>query len=69
MPEVKIVLKRSPFDIDNGVWIDGVKVKCVKEVTVYGIAGEIPQVVITMLPKVITLDLDNPDMDQVPSEK
>jgi len=65
MSEVKIVLKRSPIDSENGVWIDGVKILNVKDVTVYGDASNIPQVVITLMPKLITLGIDNPDIDQV----
>lgn len=69
MSEVKIVLKRSFTDPENGVWIDGVKVPDVKEVTIYGGGGQIPQVVLTLLPKKITLGLDNPDVDKVSDEK
>jgi hypothetical protein len=65
MSEVKIVLKRLWTDPENGVWIDGTKLSDVKDVTIYGAAGDIPQVVITMVPKKITLGLDNPDIDQV----
>lgn len=69
MSEVKIVLTRSPLSAENGVWIDGVKVQDVKDVTVYGSAGEIPQVVITVLPKKLTLGLENPDIDKVPDDQ
>jgi hypothetical protein len=68
MAEVRIVLKRSPTDKENGVWIDDVKVEDVTEVTVYGSANQIPQVVITLLPKKLTLGLDNPDIDKVPND-
>ena len=68
MSEVKIVLKRSPKDPDNGVWIDGIRVPDVKDVTVYGTATDIAQVVITMIPKKITIGLDSPDMDIVSDE-
>lgn len=69
MSEVKIILKRSPMDPENGVWIDGVKVPHVKDVTVYGAASEAPQVVITLLPKQITMGLDSPDVDMVPDDR
>ena len=65
MSEVKIVLRRSPVDGESGVWIDGIKVPGVKEVTVFGNAGEVPQVVLVLIPKVITMDLDKPDIDVV----
>lgn len=65
MSEVKIILKRSPRDPENGVWVDGVKIPDVKDVTVYGDSTAIPQVIITVLPKKITLGLDNPDIDTV----
>jgi hypothetical protein len=68
MAEVRIVLKRSPMDKENGVWIDDVKVEDVTEVTVFGSANQIPQVVITLLPKKLTLGLDNPDIDKVPND-
>ena len=68
MSEVKIVLKRNPKDPENGVWIDGVRVPDVKDVTVYGTATDIAQVVITMIPKKITIGLDSPDMDLVSDE-
>jgi len=68
MSEVKIILKRSPRDPENGVWIDGVKVPDVKDVTVYGAATDAPQVVVTLLPKKITIGLDNPDVDMVPDD-
>lgn len=69
MSEVKIILKRSPKDPENGVWIDGVKVPDVKDVTVYGAATDMPQVVITLLPKLITMGLDSPDVDMVPDDR
>lgn len=69
MSEVKIILKRNPRDPENGVWIDDVKVPDVKDVTVYGAASDIPQVVITLMPKKITLGLDNPDIDKVPDDQ
>lgn len=69
MAEVKIVLKRSPRDPENGVWIDGVKVPDVKDITVYGASTEIPQVVITLIPKLITMGIDNPDIDKVSDEQ
>jgi hypothetical protein len=56
MSEVKIILKRSPRDPENGVWIDGVKVPDVKHV------------VITLVPKQITMGLDSPDVDMVPDD-
>ena len=65
MAEVKIVLNRSPFAKENGVWIDGIKLEDVREVNVFGGAGQIPQVVITLLPKSLILGLDNPDIDKV----
>lgn len=65
MAEVKIILKRSPLDKENGVWIDGVKIEDVKEVNVFGGAGQVPQVVLTLVPKTLTLGLDNPDLDKV----
>lgn len=65
MADVKIVLKRSPLDPENGVWIDGVKMEDVKEVNVFGGAGQVPQVVIILFPKTLTLGLDNPDLDKV----
>lgn len=68
MSEVKVVLKRSFTDPENGVWIDGVKIPAVKDVTIYGAGGEIPQVVITLVPKKITIGLDNPDIDTVSDE-
>ncbi len=68
MSEVKIVLKRNTREPDNGVWIDGVKVPDVKDVTVYGTAGDIPHVVITLFPKKITIGLDDPDIDKVNDE-
>ena len=69
MSEVKIVLKQSPRDPENGVWIDGVKVPDVKDVTIYGAADSVPQVVITLYPKKITLGIDNPDIDKVPDDQ
>lgn len=69
MSEVKIVLKRSPLDKENGVWIDGVRVEDVQEVNVFGSACQVPQVVITLLPKILTLGLDDPDIDKVLDEK
>ncbi len=66
MSEVKIILKRSPRDPENGVWIDGVKVPDVMDVTVYGTGSDVPQVVLTLVPKKITMGLDNPDVDKVP---
>lgn len=69
MSEVKIVLNRSWRDPENGVWIDGVKIQDVKDVTIYGAAGDIPQVVITLVPKKVILGLDNPDIDKVPDEQ
>lgn len=68
MSEVKIILKRSPRDPENGVWIDGVKVPDVKDVTVYGAATDTPHVVITLVPKQITMGLDSPDIDMVPDD-
>jgi hypothetical protein len=65
MADVKIVLKRSPLDPENGVWIDGVKMEDVKEVNVFGGASQIPQVVITLYPKTLTLGIDKPDIDKV----
>lgn len=69
MSEVKIVLKRTPSDPDNGVWIDGIKVPLVKEVAVYGGGGQIPQVVLTLIPDKITLGLDDPDIDKVSNDQ
>ncbi len=69
MSEVKIILKRSPMDPENGVWIDGVKVPYVKDVTVYGASTDVPQVVITLLPKQITMGIDTPDIDLVPDDR
>jgi len=69
MSEVKIVLKRNPSEPENGVWIDGVKVPDVKDVTVYGAASDIPHVVITLFPKKITMGLDDPDIDKVSDEQ
>lgn len=65
MSEVKIILKRNPRDPENGVWVDGLKLPDVKDVTVYGSATDAPQVVLTLYPKKLTIGLDNPDMDQV----
>lgn len=65
MSEVKIILKRLWRDPENGVWIDGIKIPDVKDVTIYGAAGDIPQVVITLVPKQVTLGLEDPDVDQV----
>ena len=69
MSEVKIILKRSPRDPENGVWIDGVKVPHVKDVTVYGTGTEVPMVVLTLLPEQITLGVDNPEIEMVPDER
>jgi hypothetical protein len=69
MSEVKIVLKRSPRDPENGVWIDGMKVPHVKDVTVYGTATELPMVVITLLPEQLTLGIDSPDIEMVPADE
>jgi hypothetical protein len=69
MSEVKIVLKRSPRDAENGVWIDGVKVPDVKDITIFGAADQIPQVVITLVPKTVILGLDDPDIDKVPDDQ
>lgn len=69
MSEVKIILKRSPRDTENGVWIDGVKVQNVKDVVVYGAATEVPQVVITLFPQLVTIGLDSPDIDMVPDDR
>jgi hypothetical protein len=69
MSEVKIVLKRSPRDPENGVWIDGVKVPDVRDVTVYGASTDVPQVIITLIPKQITMGLEDPDIDQVPDDQ
>jgi hypothetical protein len=68
MSEVKIVLKRSPRDPENGVWIDGMKVPHVKDVTVYGTGNEAPMVVLTLLPEQITLGVDSPEIEMVPDE-
>jgi len=68
MSEVKIILKRSPRHPENGVWIDGVRVPNVKDVTVYGTGTEIPMVVLTLLPEQITLGIDGPDIEMVPDE-
>lgn len=65
MAHVKIVLKRKPTDPENGVWIDGVKVENIKDVTVYGACKEIPQVVLTLWPTSIELGVENPDIDKV----
>lgn len=69
MAEVKIILKRNPRDSENGVWVDGLRLPEVKDVTVYGRATDAPRVVVTLLPKKITIGLDDPDMDQVFDEK
>jgi hypothetical protein len=69
MSEVKIVLKRSPRDPENGVWIDGVKVPDVRDVTVYGASTDVPQVIITLIPKQITMGLDSPDIDKVSDDQ
>ena len=69
MSDIKIILKRSPRDPENGIWIDGVKVPNVKDITVYGAAAEIPQVVITLYPQQITMGLDSPDVDMVPDDR
>jgi hypothetical protein len=66
MSEVKIVLKRSPRDSENGVWVDGVKLPDVMDVTVYGTATDIPHVVLTLVPKKIVIGVENPDIDKVP---
>lgn len=68
MSEVKIVLYRSCHDHRNGVWIDGVKLEGVQEVSVFGTATEIPSVIIKLLPKVLTIGLDNPDIEEVTDE-
>jgi hypothetical protein len=65
MSEIKIILKRSPLDPNNGVWIDGVKLEHVKEVNVFGGAGQVPQVVLTLFPETLTLGLEDPDLDKV----
>lgn len=64
MANVKIVLKRSPVDPENGVWIDGVKLDGVQEVSVYGAAREIPHVVLKLVPTAIELGAEDPDIDQ-----
>lgn len=69
MSEVKIILKRNPRDPENGVWIDDVKVPDVQDVTIYGAAADIPHVVITLIPKKITLGLEDPDIDKAPYEQ
>lgn len=69
MSEVKIILKRSPANKENGVWIDGVKVENVTEVSVFGSATETPHVVIKLLPRTIILGVDNPDIDKVGNEE
>ena len=66
MSEVKIVLKRSPLDKENGVWIDGVKLEDVVEVAVYGGVKEVPHVVLKLLPKTLVLGLEDPDLDKAP---
>lgn len=68
MADVKIVLKRSPSDKENGVWIDGVKLDNVAEVSVFGGAKEIPHVIIKLIPKSIELGVSNPDIDKVTDE-
>lgn len=68
MAEVKIVLKRSPMDPENGVWIDGQKLDGVVEVTAYGASREIPYVVINLLPKTLILGLENPDIEKTSDE-
>ena len=62
--EVKVVLDRNN-KTNSGVWIDGVRLKYVKEVTVYGSALDIPQVVITMVPDVVTIDAYDPHVDEI----
>lgn len=68
MAEVKIVLKRSPLDPENGVWIDGKKLEGVQEVSVFGAVREVPQVVIRLIPKTIVLGVDQPDIDIADNE-
>lgn len=63
MSEVKVVLDRKN-KTNSGVWIDGVKVKHVKDVTVYGSATDLPQVVMTLLPEVVTIDAYDPQIDK-----
>lgn len=53
--EVKIVLNRDQKTA-SGVWINGVRISNVTDVAVYGNAREIPEVVITIVPNVVTLD-------------
>lgn len=62
--EVKVVLDRNN-KMNSGVWIDGVRLKYVKEVTVYGSALDIPQVVITLVPDVVTIDAYEPQVDEI----
>lgn len=66
--DVKIILKRSPMSPENGVWIDGIKLDGVQDVTVYGGVRQVPQVVITFIPKTIELGVENPDLDKVTDE-
>ncbi len=64
MSAVKIVLKRSPMDPENGVWIDGVKLDGVMKVTVSGSVQQVPTVSIKLIPKSIEVALDDPDIKQ-----
>ena len=69
MAEVKVVLTRSPADKENGVWIDGVKLENVSEVSVFGSASQPPQVVVTFRPKTLILGVSNPDIDKINNEQ
>jgi hypothetical protein len=56
------------MDPENGVWIDGVKIEDVVDVSVFGSATDIPHVVIRLLPKTLTLGASEPEIDKVADE-
>lgn len=64
MSNIKIVLKRSPQDPENGIWIDGVRLKAVTNVAVSGSARSIPTVTLTVIPIQLELDLEGSDVIQ-----
>jgi hypothetical protein len=65
MSTVRIVLKRSSADPDNGVWVDGVRLTGIEEVAVHGEVGQVPRVLVKLVPSYIEVELEDPDLKKV----
>lgn len=65
MANVKVVLKQSPLDPENGIWIDDVKLDTVQAITINGAVGMVPEVILRFVPKSVVVDVDNPDVIKV----